>query len=34
MVKIAVVVGCTRPGRNGEAMAKSVYNIAGKHGEA
>lgn len=34
MVKIAVVVGSTRPGRNGEAVANWVYNIAGKRGEA
>jgi NAD(P)H-dependent FMN reductase len=27
------VVGSTRPGRNGEAVANWVYNIAGKHGE-
>src|SRR4051794_37957297 len=34
MVKIAVVVGSTRPGRNGEAVANWVQDLASKHGEA
>lgn len=34
MVKIAVVLGSTRPGRNGEAVARWVYDLAGKRGDA
>jgi NAD(P)H-dependent FMN reductase len=30
MIKIAVIIGSTRPGRNGEAVAKWVYEIAHK----
>lgn len=28
MTKVAIIIGSTRPGRNGEAVAKWVYNIA------
>jgi NAD(P)H-dependent FMN reductase len=28
MLRIAVIIGSTRPGRNGEAVAKWVYDIA------
>jgi len=28
MLKIAIIIGSTRPGRNGEAVAKWVYQIA------
>src|SRR6202163_5087543 len=28
MIKVAVIIGSTRPGRNGEAVAKCVYEIA------
>src|SRR5437879_5404844 len=34
MIKIAVIIGSTRPGRNGEAVAKWVHEIAQKHGDA
>ena len=34
MLKIAVILGSTRPGRNGEAVAKWVYAIAEKRGDA
>jgi NAD(P)H-dependent FMN reductase len=34
MVKIAVVLGSTRPGRNGHAVASWVYDIASKRGDA
>jgi NAD(P)H-dependent FMN reductase len=30
MLKIAIILGSTRPGRNGEAVAQWVYNIAKK----
>jgi len=30
MIHIAVILGSTRPGRNGEAVAKWVYDIAAK----
>jgi len=30
MLKIAIIIGSTRPGRNGEAVAKWVYEIAQK----
>jgi NAD(P)H-dependent FMN reductase len=30
MLRIAIILGSTRPGRNGEAVAKWVYNIAKK----
>ena len=34
MLRIAVIIGSTRPGRNGEAVAKWVYEIAQKRGDA
>ncbi len=34
MVKLAVIVGSTRPGRNGEAVAKWVFDIAQKRSDA
>lgn len=34
MNKIAVIIGSTRPNRNGEAVAKWVNDIAQKHGGA
>jgi NAD(P)H-dependent FMN reductase len=34
MIKIAVIIGSTRPGRNGEAVAKWVYEIAQKRTDA
>jgi NAD(P)H-dependent FMN reductase len=34
MIKIAVIIGSTRPGRNGEAVAKWVYDIAVQRGDA
>lgn len=34
MLKIAVIIGSTRPGRNGEAVAKWVYDIASKRTDA
>jgi NAD(P)H-dependent FMN reductase len=34
MVKIAVVLGSTRPGRNGQAVASWAYDIASKRGDA
>jgi NAD(P)H-dependent FMN reductase len=34
MIKIAVIIGSTRPGRNGEAVAKWVYEIAKKRTDA
>ena len=34
MIKIAVIIGSTRPGRNGEAVAKWVYQIARKRTDA
>jgi NAD(P)H-dependent FMN reductase len=34
MVKIAVVVGSTRPGRNGEAVARWVHELAGRRTDA
>ncbi|HEX5201067.1 MAG TPA: NAD(P)H-dependent oxidoreductase [Actinoplanes sp.] len=34
MVKIAVVLGSTRPGRNGEAVARWMYDLAGKRSDA
>ncbi len=33
-IKIAVIIGSTRPGRNGEAVAKWVYEIAQKRSDA
>jgi NAD(P)H-dependent FMN reductase len=34
MTKIAIILGSTRPGRNGEAVAKWVRDIAGKRDDA
>ena len=34
MIKIALIIGSTRPGRNGEAVAKWVYEIAKKRSDA
>ncbi len=34
MLKIAIIIGSTRPGRMGEAVANWVYKIAGKRKEA
>ncbi len=34
MLKIAIIVGSTRPGRNGEAVAKWAYEIAQKRSDA
>jgi NAD(P)H-dependent FMN reductase len=33
-LRIAIILGSTRPGRNGEAVAKWVYNIARKRTDA
>jgi NAD(P)H-dependent FMN reductase len=34
MVKIAIIIGSTRPGRNGEAVAKWVQGLAQKRNDA
>jgi len=34
MLRIAIILGSTRPGRNGEAVAKWVYEIAQQRGDA
>src|SRR2546430_14293116 len=34
MIRIAIILGSTRPGRNGEAVAKWVYEIAQKRSDA
>jgi NAD(P)H-dependent FMN reductase len=34
MIKVAVILGSTRPGRNGEAVAKWIYEIAQKRSDA
>src|SRR5437879_4998989 len=34
MLKIGIIIGSTRPGRNGEAVAKWVYEIAQKRSDA
>jgi len=34
MIKIGIIIGSTRPGRNGEAVAKWVYEIAQKRSDA
>lgn len=34
MIKIAIVLGSTKPGRNGEAVAKWVYELAKKRTDA
>ena len=33
MLKIAIIIGSTRPGRNAEAVAKWVYEIAQKRND-
>jgi NAD(P)H-dependent FMN reductase len=33
MIKIAIILGSTRPGRNGEAVAKWVYEVAQKRSD-
>jgi NAD(P)H-dependent FMN reductase len=34
MLKVAIIIGSTRPGRNGEAVAKWVHEIAQKRSDA
>jgi len=34
MLKIAIIIGSTRPGRNGEAVGKWVYEVARKRSDA
>lgn len=34
MIRIAVIIGSTRPGRNGEAVGKWVYELARKRADA
>jgi NAD(P)H-dependent FMN reductase len=34
MLRIAIIIGSTRPGRKGEAGAKWVYEIAQKRSDA
>lgn len=34
MLRIAIVLGSTRPGRNGEAVARWVFDLARKRGDA
>lgn len=34
MIKVGIILGSTRPGRNGEAVAKWVYEIAKKRNDA
>ena len=34
MLRIAIIIGSTRPGRNGEAVAKWTYGIAAKRADA
>jgi len=34
MIKVGIVIGTTRPGRNGEAVARWVYDIARKRRDA
>ena len=34
MIRIAIIIGSTRPGRNGEAVAKWVYEVAQKRSDA
>jgi NAD(P)H-dependent FMN reductase len=34
MIEIAIIIGSTRPGRNGEAVAKWVYGIAEKRSDS
>jgi NAD(P)H-dependent FMN reductase len=34
MLRIAIIIGSTRPGRNGEAVGKWVHEIAARRGDA
>jgi NAD(P)H-dependent FMN reductase len=34
MTRVAIILGSTRPGRNGEAVAKWVYDLASKRDDA
>ena len=34
MIRVAIIIGSTRPGRNGEAVAKWVYENAQKRSDA
>jgi len=34
MINVAIIIGSTRPGRNAEAVARWVYGIAKKRGDA
>ena len=34
MLRIAIIIGSTRPGRKGEAVARWVHNIAQKRSDA
>jgi NAD(P)H-dependent FMN reductase len=34
MIKVGIILGSTRPGRNGEAVAKWVLDLAAKRGDA
>src|SRR5882724_5314084 len=34
MLRVAIILGSTRPGRKGEAVARWVYEIAGSRGDA
>ncbi len=34
MIKVAIIIGSTRPGRKAEAVARWVYDIAKKRGDA
>ncbi|MDR8411981.1 NAD(P)H-dependent oxidoreductase [Nonomuraea sp. 3-1Str] len=34
MIKVAIVIGSTRPGRNGESVARWVHDLAVKRGDA
>ena len=34
MTRVAIIIGSTRPGRNGEAVAQWVYDIASKRDDA
>lgn len=34
MIRIAIIIGSTRPGRNGEAVARWVYDIAKKRSDS
>jgi len=34
MIKIAIIIGSTRPGRNGETVARWVFDVAKKRSDA